>query len=101
MRVGLTGHQALGSPEDVAWVTEQLRTQIESDELGSGVMSLAVGADQLYASLLHEHGKPYMAIIPCTRYESTFTTQKDLESYRALLSRSPEIWHGLLSVIRA
>lgn len=86
MRVGVTGHQDLGSPDDVVWVAAQLRAQVARSELTVGVSSLAIGADQLYASLLREHGKPYTVVVPCHQYERTFTTAQDLATYRALLA---------------
>lgn len=88
MRVGITGHQDLGSNADRAWILSHLVSQIEKPELKSGFTSLAIGADQLFASLLRKQGKPYTAIIPCEGYEETFQTQADLETYRSLLSGS-------------
>lgn len=90
MRVGITGHQDLGSPDDEAWVTEQLRLLIGDTTLTSGVTSLAIGADQLYARLLAAQGKPFTAIIPCRKYEQTFGSSSDIESYRSLLAQAAE-----------
>ncbi len=91
MRVGITGHQDLGTPDDVEWVTEQLRTRVNSQTLHAGVTSLAIGADQLYASLLTLYQKPFTALIPCRHYESTFTTPQHLERYRVLLEQADEV----------
>ncbi|HSH81662.1 MAG TPA: hypothetical protein VLA19_24305 [Herpetosiphonaceae bacterium] len=88
MRVGITGHQDLGSPDDVAWVTDRLCEQIAEDTLASGITSLAVGADQLFASLLARQQKPFTAIIPCRDYERTFSTAQDQQRYRSLLAQA-------------
>jgi hypothetical protein len=91
MRVGITGHQDLGTPDDVAWVTEQLRARVDSQTLHAGTTSLAIGADQLYASLLARYRKPFTALIPCRHYERTFTTPEHLERYHALLGQATEV----------
>ena len=41
-----------------------------------GLTSLAVGADQLFAKQLFERKIPYLAVIPCERYERTFSLNK-------------------------
>ncbi len=91
MMVGITGHQDLGSAEDVAWVTRELRAIVARPDLTSGVMSLAVGADQLFAALLSEQGKPFIVVQPCLQYESTFQRTEDLASYRALLDTASRV----------
>jgi len=54
-------------------------------------MSLARGADQLYATLLQRVGKPFMVVLPCVHYEKTFTEKDDVERYRALIEQARQI----------
>jgi hypothetical protein len=56
-----------------------------------GVSALAAGADQLFARYMLDVGAALIAIVPCREYEDTFTTARDLRSYRLLLSRAAEV----------
>src|SRR5205085_8456166 len=56
-----------------------------------GISSLAAGADQLFASLILEHGGQLHVIIPCRSYETTFPDKTDLERYKFLLSKAYNI----------
>ncbi len=91
MKIGITGHQDIGSSADVAWVIEQLRALIDQSTLSAGITSLAVGSDQLYATLLTEHQKPFTALIPCRYYERTFATAQNLAHYQSLLKQAAEV----------
>ena len=90
MKVGLTGHQDLGSSENRAWVANALRKEIAKPSLTEGFTSLANGADQLYALLLTQIGKPYTVVVPCRRYELTFTSLDIRDRYRHLLDGARE-----------
>lgn len=78
MRAGVTGHQDLGPPEIVEWVSKALSEAVEGYGVTEGLTSLAVGADQLYAEILLSKGIPYRVVVPCAGYEQTFQ-----EEYRA------------------
>ena len=91
MRVGLTGHQDIGSESDTDWVRRTLEHEARRPELTEGAMSLARGADQLYATLLQRVGKPFMVVLPCVHYEKTFTEKDDVERYRALIEQARQI----------
>ncbi|MGH9128833.1 MAG: hypothetical protein ACRDY2_07680 [Acidimicrobiales bacterium] len=74
--IGCTGHQNLpGVAQD--YVARCIRSEIEGhgeDNL-TGVCSLAMGADQMFAQLVLEAGGTLHAIIPCAGYELTFSTE--------------------------
>jgi hypothetical protein len=85
MNIGITGHQKL--PEEAwNWVEEELRTAItQATAPIIGLVSLAVGADQLFAKLILRYGGKLHIILPFPTYAETFTPGIDLESYQALL----------------
>lgn len=89
MKVGITGHQNLGSEEDIAWIATVLVEQIDKYNATHGFTCLAVGADQLFASVLRERGIKYTAIIPCEGYETTFD-EETLKTYRLLLDSAAD-----------
>lgn len=86
MKVGLTGHQDIGSEADIVWVKDMLREQIEKYDVTNGISCLAVGADQIYAEILDAENIPFTVIIPCTGYETTFEESNELANYKRLLS---------------
>jgi hypothetical protein len=87
---GLTGHQKLGDQQTVQWVEEQLSALLVAQEVTGGWMCLAVGADQMYATLLLRRGLPYRVVLPCERYEKTFT-ENERETYSYLLSKADSV----------
>lgn len=90
MIVGLTGHQKIGSEETVQWVEKQLSALLVTRGVTEGCMSLAIGADQMYATLLLDRGLPYRVVIPCERYEETFS-EEEREKYVYLLSKARSV----------
>jgi hypothetical protein len=78
MKVGLTGHQNIGSDSDIEWVRTVLKKQIEKYSVANGICSLAAGADQLYAGILKDKKIPLTVIIPSTGYEKTFDEPEEL-----------------------
>lgn len=87
IRVGITGHQNI-EPEPLVWVSKTLQSMIIKGDIKYGITSLAVGADQLFANLLHQYDVPCQAIIPCKNYIQTFKDSRDKEAYQNLLSIS-------------
>ena len=85
MITGISGHQDLSS-YDLNWIKEQLQKVLSSLPITIGISSLAAGSDQLFASVLIKQEIPFKVIIPCMRYEETFTATRDLENYKLLLS---------------
>lgn len=95
IKVGITGHQRLDDPQAWDWVESAVCSEL--DALVSPVIavsSLAIGADQLFASLVVRRGGQVHTIIPFVGYERTFSPQ-DVDSYRGILSKavSVEILH--------
>ena len=85
MKVGVTGHQDLGTDENVAWVRNAIAAAITELDVSHGFTCLARGADQLYAEVLMERGIPFTAVIPCEEYEETFPTSEGLARFKELL----------------
>ena len=90
MKVGMTGHQQLGSEATVTWLSDTLEGIIRQYHNDVGITSLAIGADQLYAEVLSKANIPYIAIIPCEGYETTFQNTDDLVRYQELLQKASE-----------
>ena len=91
MKVGMTGHQDLGSSEDVAWIREHLHLLIEDYHVTAGFTCLADGADQLYAELLASQAIPYTPVLPCRRYQEAFQDEGVRERFKRFLSAAPKI----------
>lgn len=89
MIAGFSGHQDLGDERNAHWVRHQLEGLLHELEVTSGCVSLAIGADQLFASLLLKNKLPYKAIIPCRRYAETFAITERARYY-FLLSKAQE-----------
>ena len=81
---GCTGHQRLGSAADVDWVRHEIKRTVAEHNVHMGLTSLAVGADQLFATVLVERNIAFTAVIPCRRYEEAFD-QAAIKNYRKLL----------------
>jgi hypothetical protein len=90
MKVGITGHQLLGSEETVKWLESTLKECIEQYNIDQGITSLAIGADQLYAEILRKKHLSYSVIIPCKGYETTFQNDHDRKMYQELLQNAFE-----------
>lgn len=88
MSAGITGHQDLGDQETRRWVVATLRAEILRRPFDVGLTSLAVGADQVFAEVLLEAGIPYEVVLPCARYEETFSAGEARARFQALLERA-------------
>jgi len=88
MIVGVTGHQNLGAEDDVSWTRTTLREALASLPISSGLTSLAVGADQIFAELLIEARIPYALVLPCAGYENSFGKAADLERFQSLMAQA-------------
>jgi uncharacterized phage-like protein YoqJ len=83
--IGITGHQQL--PDDAAWewVKRTLSRELEAFlQQITAVSSLAIGADQVFASLVHQLGGEIHAVIPFQGYEKAFSDE-DVDRYKAIL----------------
>jgi len=90
MKVGITGHQDLGSEATITWLSVRLEEIIRQYHIDVGITSLAIGADQLYAEVLRKANVPYIAVIPSNGYAITFQNTNDLDHYHALLRNASE-----------
>jgi hypothetical protein len=86
MRVGVTGHQELGSSETRLWAERRISEIVLSSDVSSGITSLAKGADQLFAAVLATNAIPYEVVIPCSRYIETFATETERREYESFLA---------------
>jgi hypothetical protein len=91
-RVGITGHQRLGGSDKRKQIKRALESVVR-DFSGSliAVSSLAVGADQLFARVMMDHGAAIDAVIPFQGYERTFTTAGTRNKYFALLAEAASV----------
>ncbi|GHO85247.1 hypothetical protein [Dictyobacter formicarum] len=85
MKIGITGHQHLGSEATITWLWDVVDKLIHQYHVDFGITSLAIGADQLFAEILRKANIPYMAIIPSDDYETTFQNRNDLAHYQGLI----------------
>lgn len=89
-RVGVTGHQNIPLVA-VAHVRMEIERILSTGGGIVGFSSLAAGADQIFARAVLNAGGRLHAIIPSARYESTFTDENTLASFRDLLNAASEI----------
>jgi len=91
MILGVTGHQHIGSANDIAWVRRAMARALAHVPVSGGVTSLAMGADQLLARLLLDRGIPYTVVVPCEGYDATFGAESDLAQYTELLATAAQV----------
>ena len=90
MIAGITGHQNLGDQEAISWVKENLAQEIQKQKITTGLTCLAIGADQLFAQILDGFQIPYIAVVPCEKYDETFVKEPDRENYHQYLANAKE-----------
>src|SRR4051794_31315930 len=72
MRIGVSGHQDLGSKHSIEWVRTHIEKELAKRDFHSGISSLAEGTDQLFAQIVLDLGKQLEVIVPCHDYETAF-----------------------------
>lgn len=91
IHIGVTGHQHI--PEEARVFVErglrELLTQYDGKPV-VGLSSLAVGADQLFASEILRTGHTLKAILPSRRYERTFD-ESGLRSFQTLVGKARQV----------
>lgn len=91
MRIGVTGHQDIPT-EALEHVTRGISGVLDGIKDGLvGVSSLAVGADQIFASLVLERGGRLEVVLPSNSYEKTFSRSEDLSRFHSLLARATTV----------
>jgi hypothetical protein len=91
LTVGITGHRKLDDPAGWIWVRRELAALLGPIASLSGVSSLAIGADQVFAEVVLEVKGDLEAVIPFPDYERTFTTESDLTRYQRLTAASKRV----------
>jgi hypothetical protein len=92
MHIGITGHQRLDNESAWLWVREALTDAIAtSSRPFAGLTSLAIGADQLFATLVLELGGALEVVVPFPSYRDRFEHEADLRQYDYLLSRAAHV----------
>ncbi len=96
MNIGITGHQQLPTEESWKWVRSQIDELFRSysREDPEAYSSLAAGADQTFAAVAIESGRPLHVIIPCTEYEKAFKSKDALERFRAMRDQAVTVRTG-------
>lgn len=90
MKIGITGHQDLGSQQKYNEIANKLNQIISGNPITFGFTCLAKGADQLFAETLMKDRIPYCAVIPSDNYEDTFTDKETLEKYQLLIKNAEQ-----------
>ena len=91
MKIGITGHQRLKAPASWDWVKQEFDRLLSSLAPPlTGVTSLAIGADQLFAEAILEHGGSLKVIVPFAGYEFTFSEGDDRKQYLRLLASASD-----------
>lgn len=89
MRVGITGHRRLKDPDGWGWVRAEVDSLLASLQTPlTGITSLAVGADQLFAHAVLKFGGSLEVVIPFAGYELTFSEGGERKEYLRLLQRA-------------
>jgi hypothetical protein len=87
-RVGVTGHQRLEEPSAWTWVESAMARALDTLEPPLvAISSLAIGADQLLATLVLGRGGELRAVVPFPEYERTFGPA-DVDTYRQILAKA-------------
>lgn len=92
MRIGISGHQRLRTPDGWSWVRQEVRNLLASVPAPVvGITSLAIGADTLFAQVILELGGSLEVVVPFSDYEETFGEAPSRQEYRHLLSRAAKV----------
>jgi hypothetical protein len=86
MVIGCTGHQTL-NPSTADAVRLAIAEELASHDVATmvGLSNLAAGTDQLFAQAVLSAGGRLHAVVPCARYETTFSRPEDLAAFNDLL----------------
>jgi hypothetical protein len=88
MKIGISGHQNLGTADVIDWTRAQMRDELRKRDFACGVSSLADGADQLFADVIIDFGKLLEVVIPCHGYEGAFTNPLAAKRFRDLKKKA-------------
>lgn len=90
VKIGITGHQSIPG-EAIEFIRAGIRSTLRTFDKPIGLSSLAAGADQIFARELLHRGGALIAVLPCRRYELSFSDNQGLEQFRELLGRATSV----------
>jgi hypothetical protein len=91
MKIGITGHQKLENSRGWEWVDIELTNIItQLPKPLTGITSLAIGADQLFAKIILQNGGCLNVILPFEGYEFVFDDD-GRRNYYQLLERAANV----------
>lgn len=91
MRVGVTGHRSLDAPPGWDWVRAEMDGVLaQVTEPITGITSLAVGTDCMFAELVLRHRGSLEAVIPFPGYEFTLRVD-ERPKYVELLGKCSKV----------
>lgn len=82
MKIGIGGHQDLGGPETLAFLTTSFRHLLEESQPTCVYSALAKGADQILMQVALELDVPVEVVIPCQGYENNYVGDERKEYWR-------------------
>jgi hypothetical protein len=89
MRIGISGHQRLKDPAWWEWVRrEMLNLMAPLPRPLTGITSLAIGADQLFAEIILQSGGCLEVILPFRGYKKKFNVGNERRAYQRLLMKA-------------
>lgn len=92
VKIGVTGHQRLDATSQWLWVEiEMNRLLTDAPKPLTGLTSLAVGADQVFADVVLRSGGMLAVVLPFAQYELTFDEGPDRERFRHLVERASSV----------
>ena len=92
IRIGITGHQRLRDEAEWQWVSRALGEAVAAlPRPFAALSSLAIGADQLLATIALDHDGSLEVVLPFPDYRERFTDEQDAGRYDALLLRASTV----------
>lgn len=92
IRIGITGHRRLDDETAWPWVSRELADALARARRPFAVLSsLAIGADQLLASIALEHDGTLEVVLPFPGYRARFADEQEARRYDALLLRASSV----------
>lgn len=92
MRIGVTGHRTLQRTETWEWVRREITAILRGMKSPlTGISSLAIGADQVFAEMILDLGGALEVVLPFEDYERTFPNHADLDRFRRLRAAASRV----------
>ena len=86
MDIGITGHQRLEESRSWPWVRQHVDAILsQAFKPVVGITSLAIGADQVFAQSVLQHGGRLAVVVPFEGYENAFSDDRERGEYHRLL----------------